>query len=71
MKNFLLGIVIGILLIILFIYFGGGRVLKSMGGKTIEVGERVEVYEKKLKEATQDLIKKKKERIEKEIKKKK
>ncbi|MBW2039935.1 MAG: hypothetical protein JRI46_10180 [Deltaproteobacteria bacterium] len=66
MKKFLLGIAIGILVILLFTYFGGGNALKSLGRKTIELGERVEVYEKTLKETTKGLIKKKEE-VEKEI----
>jgi ABC-type arginine transport system permease subunit len=60
MKNFLLGIVIGIIVIILFIYFGGGRALKSLGMMTTDLGERIETVEKSLKDTTQDLIKKKK-----------
>ena len=68
MKKFLLGILIGIAAICCFIYCGGGSILKAVGRKTIEVGERVEVYEKALKDATQGLLKKK-DVIEKEIRK--
>ncbi len=67
MKKFLLGIVIGVVVIVCFIYFGGGNILKALGKKTIEVGEKVEIYEKALKEVAQGLIKNK-EVIEKEIK---
>lgn len=66
MKKFLVGIIFGILLIFLFLYFGGGRALQTLGKKTIELGERIEIYEKALKDVTQGLIKKKEE-IEKEI----
>ena len=59
MKKFILGIFIGIVLILLFTYLGGGSALKTVGEKTIEVGERVEVYEQALKDATQGLWKKK------------
>jgi hypothetical protein len=59
MKKFILGIFIGIILILLFTYLGGGSALKTVGEKTIEVGERVEVYEQALKDATQGLWKKK------------
>ena len=69
MKKFILGIIIGILLIFLFTYLGGGAALQTLGKKTIEVGERVEVYEKALKDATQGLLKKTKE-AEKDIQKK-
>jgi len=59
MKKFILGIFIGILLIIIFTYLGGGAALKIMGKKTIELGERVEVYEKALKDVTEGLLKEK------------
>ena len=68
MKKFILGIVIGILLIFLFTYLGGGSVLQTIGRKTIDVGERIEVYEKALKDVTQDILKKK-EGMGREIKK--
>jgi hypothetical protein len=59
MKKFILGIFIGVILILLFTYLGGGSALKVVGKKTIEVGERVEVYEQVLKDATQELFTKK------------
>lgn len=59
MKKFILGVFIGILLIIIFIYLGGGAALKIVGKKTIELGERVEVYEKAFKDVTQGLLKEK------------
>jgi hypothetical protein len=61
MKKFILGIIIGIVLILLFTYLGGGAALKTLGKKTIEVGERVEVYEQALKkgEGEKDIKKKK------------
>lgn len=61
MKKFFLGIFIGVVLILLFTYLGGGSALKTVGEKTIEVGERVEVYEQALKDVTQGLLKKKEE----------
>lgn len=70
MKKFLLGIAIGIILIFIFIYFGGGSTLKSLGERTIELGDKIELYEKSLKETTRGLLEKK-ERIEKEVIKKK
>jgi hypothetical protein len=53
------GIVIGVLLIIAFTYFGGGSALKFVGKKTIEVGEKVEVYEKALKDVAKGFVKEK------------
>lgn len=69
MKKFILGIMIGIVMILLFTYLGGGAALKTLGEKTIEVGERIEVYEQALKDATQGFLTKKGEE-KKEIKKK-
>jgi hypothetical protein len=59
MKKFILGVFIGVLLIILFTYLGGGAALKIVGKKTIELGERVEVYEKALKDVADKLLKEK------------
>lgn len=59
MKKFILGIFIGVVLIVLFTYLGGGSALKTVGKKTIEVGERVELYEQALKDAAQELLIKK------------
>jgi hypothetical protein len=59
MKKFILGIFIGVLLIVLFTYLGGGAALKIAGKKTIEMGERVEVYEKALKDVTEGILKEK------------
>ena len=59
MKKFILGIFIGVVLIVLFTYLGGGSALKIVGQKTIEVGERVEVYEQALKDAAQEFLIKK------------
>jgi hypothetical protein len=59
MKKFILGVFIGILLIIIFTYLGGGAALKIVGKKTIELGENVGVYEKVLKDASNSLLKEK------------
>jgi hypothetical protein len=59
MKKFILGVLIGILLIILFTYLGGGAALKIAGKKTIELGEKVEVYEKARKDVAKSLLKEK------------
>ena len=59
MKKFILGVFIGVLLIILFTYLGGGAALKIAGKKAIELGERVEVYEKALKDVAERLLKEK------------
>lgn len=52
--RFLLGVIVGIILAFLFIYWGGGKILKKTGEKAVEVGEKVEKYEKAFKEAFSD-----------------
>jgi len=62
MIRFLLGVIIGILIFFFFIYFGGGKTVKKMGEGLTETGRRMEVIE--------ELVKKEKEEIGKEIQKK-
>lgn len=62
MIRFLLGVIIGILIFFLFIYFGGGKTVKKMGEGLTETGKRMEVIE--------ELVKKEKGEIGKEIQKK-
>ncbi|MBI2412159.1 MAG: hypothetical protein HYV24_03010 [Deltaproteobacteria bacterium] len=49
MKKVLLGIIIGIIALAAFLYFGGGRYLRVFGAKTEEAGEKLEKYEKEMK----------------------
>jgi len=60
MKNFLFGLIVGIILMCLFVYFGGGKLLKALGMATTELGERIEVVEQGIKDTTEELLKKKK-----------
>ncbi len=62
MIRFLLGVIIGILIFFFFIYFGGGKTVKKMGEGLTETGKRMEVIE--------ELVKKEKGEIGKEIQKK-
>lgn len=50
MMKFFLGLLAGIVLLVLFFYFGGPKYVTSFGSKTEAAGERLEQYEKKLKE---------------------
>ncbi len=59
MGRFILGIVVGIFLILLFTYLGGGEVLQKLGKMTVEVGERIQVYERVLKDAANEILRKK------------
>ena len=73
MIRFLLGVVVGILIFLLFIYFGGGRVVKKVGEGLTETGKRMEHLEeviKKERDETGKDIKKKILKEEKEVPKK-
>ncbi|OGP15306.1 MAG: hypothetical protein A2054_02015 [Deltaproteobacteria bacterium GWA2_55_10] len=49
MKKFLFGLVIGIVALGAFLYFGGPKYLKLIGSKTEQAGERLEKYERSFK----------------------
>lgn len=49
-----LGIILGIIVLTGFVYFGGAKYLKSLGTKTEAAGEKLEKVERQLKESTKD-----------------
>jgi uncharacterized protein YbjQ (UPF0145 family) len=51
MKKILLGIILGIIMCVLFLYFGGSEYVKDFGQKTVDVGEELEEYEESFKDA--------------------
>ncbi len=66
MKKLILGIIIGIVLLVLFVYFGGGRYLQQAAKEAEKAGGEIEQYEKKLKESAKKVehgIEKVKEKI--------
>ena len=62
MIRFLLGVGVGVLIFLLFIYFGGGQVVKKVGEGLTETGKRMEHLE--------EVIKKERDEAGKDIKKK-
>jgi len=62
MIKFLMGVVVGILIFFLFIYFGGGKTVKKVGEGLTDSGKKMEFME--------EMIKKEKGEIEKDVKKK-
>lgn len=64
MKKFILGVIIGVLALAAFLYFGGPKYLKIFGAKTEEAGERLEKYEKGLKHTAEEATEKVKETAE-------
>ena len=62
MVKFILGILVGIVLFFFFLYFGGGRAVKTIGEGLTDTGKKMEIME--------DTIRKEKEGIGTGIKKK-
>jgi hypothetical protein len=62
MIKFLMGVVVGILIFFLFIYFGGSKTMKKVGEGLTDTGKKMEVME--------EMIKKEKGEVEKDVKKK-
>jgi hypothetical protein len=62
MFKFLLGIIVGILLFFLFLFFGGGSAVKKVGEGLTDTGKKMEVME--------EMVKKEKDEINKGIEKK-
>ncbi len=62
MIRFLLGVVTGILIFLLFIFFGGGKAVKKVGEGLTETGKRMEHLE--------EVIKKEKDEVGKDLKRK-
>lgn len=73
MIKFLLGIVVGILLFFLFLYFGGGKTVKTIGEGLTDTGKKMEIMEETIrreKEGIGNGIKKKFFKEEKETQRK-
>lgn len=50
MKKVLFGFILGLLALVLFLYFGGAKYLKTFGHRTEQAGEKLEGYERQIKE---------------------
>jgi len=61
MMKFLLGVIVGILIFLLFFYFGGGKTVKKVGEGLTDTGKRMEILE--------EAIRKEKEEVEKGVEK--
>lgn len=66
MIRFLFGVVVGILIFFLFIYFGGGKAVKKVGEGLTETGKRMEHLEEVIKKERDETGKELKKRILKE-----
>jgi len=52
MLRIFLGFCMGVVVMLAFLYLGGGKWLREFGSTTERAGARLEVYEKRLKEST-------------------
>jgi hypothetical protein len=62
MIKFIMGVVVGILIFFLFIYFGGSKAVKKVADGLTDAGKKMEVIEQ--------IIKREKEEVEKDVKRK-
>jgi len=62
MIKFLMGVIVGILILFFFLYFGGCKTVKKVGEGLTDTGKKMEVME--------EMIKKEKGEVEKDVKKK-
>ncbi len=66
MIKFLMGVVVGILICLLFMYFGGGKTVKKIGEGLADTGQKMEAVEGLIKKETDDTLKGIKKKIVKE-----
>jgi hypothetical protein len=66
MIKFLVGVIVGVLICLLFIYFGGGATVKKIGEGLADTGQKMEAVEELMKKETDDSLKAMKKKILKE-----
>jgi len=73
MVKFLLGILVGVLIFFLFLYFGGGKSIQKVGEGLIDTGKKMEAVEELMQKEKDGALKDVKKKIlkeEKEVQKK-
>jgi len=55
MIRFLFGVIVGILLCFLFVYFGGGQTVKKVGENLVETGKKMGVLEETIRKEKEEL----------------
>ncbi len=68
MIKFIIGVIVGILIFFLFIYFGGSKTMKKVGEGLTDTGKKMEVMEQMMKKEKGEVEKDLKRRILKEDK---
>jgi hypothetical protein len=55
MIKFVFGVLVGVLLCFLFLYFGGGKTVKRVGENLVDTGKKMEVMEETIRKEKEDL----------------
>ena len=55
MIKFLFGIIVGILLCFVFLYFGGAKTVKKVGENLVDTGKKMEVMEETIRKEKEEL----------------
>ena len=55
MIKFLFGVIVGVLLCFVFLYFGGGKTVKKVGENLVDTGKKMEVMEETIRKEKEDL----------------
>ena len=55
MIKFLFGVVVGIFLCFLFLYFGGAKTVKKVGENLVDTGKKMEVMEETIRKEKENL----------------
>ena len=66
MIKFIMGVIVGILIFFLFIFFGGGKGMKKLGEGLTDTGKKMEAMEEMIKKEKDDVLKGAKKKILKE-----
>jgi len=66
MIKFIVGVIVGILIFFLFVFFGGGKGVKKLGEGLTDTGKKMEVMEDMIKKEKDDVLKDAKKKILKE-----
>jgi hypothetical protein len=66
MIKFIVGVIVGILIFFLFVFFGGGKGVKKLGEGLTDTGKKMEVMEEMIKKEKDDVLKDTKKKILKE-----
>lgn len=54
MKKLMLGFIIGVAVLVFFLYMGGSKYVREIGSRTERAGEKLEVYERALKKTARE-----------------